>query len=204
MKSLFVFAVVLMMIACTNVEKYYFVYADGEWVQVEEDPRPDNSLDNKDAESIVENGDNENVAVNDDGEIVVEEDLEPDSDSFLDEENPEEIITEDDAENTDDGSVVPDDDFCDNPCVFLYTPYDGYLGKDRDNGEMMRIWIVTNGCRCEAQMILEYGYRESFFGYTFPLTADETSNTLNTGNTSRDIIFTVFSDGKERYFEETQ
>lgn len=68
MKSLIFSAIVIIAFACTDVEKYYFVYSDGEWVQVEEDPRPDNNLDSKDAEIIVENSDNENIAVSDEEE----------------------------------------------------------------------------------------------------------------------------------------
>jgi len=99
MKSLFVFMIVLTTIACTNVEKIYFScnedYTD--CTQLENDPRPDNTLDNKDAEGLVENGDNENVAVNDDDEVINEEDTEPDGDSFFpDEENPEEILPDED------------------------------------------------------------------------------------------------------------
>lgn len=202
MKSLIFSAIVIIAFACTNVEKYYFVYSDGEWVQVEENPMADKEQDDFDV--VPEAGDNENVAVNDDGEAINEEGTDPDSDSiYPDEENPEEILPDEDVEETDETTVVPDDDFCDNPCFSLYVPYDGYLGKDKENGEIMRIWIVPADCQCEAQMILEYGYRESFFGYTFPMTA-ESSNTLNTGNIDRDIVFTIFSTGEERYFEEMQ
>jgi len=207
MKSLFVFMIVLTTIACTNVEKIYFScnedYTD--CTQLENDPRPDNTLDNKDAEGLVENGDNENVAVNDDDEVINEEDTEPDGDSFFpDEENPEEVLPDEGAEVTDDTFVVPDDDFCGNPCVYLYDRYDGYLGKDKDTGERIRLWMVNNACRCETQMILEQGYTESFFGFYFPVTSDTTSNTLDLGTTDREMVFTTFADGKKRYFEEIQ
>lgn len=67
MKSLIFSAIVIIAFACTNVEKYYFVYADGEWVQVEEDPRPDND-EEKEIEDVTENSDNENIAVGDEEE----------------------------------------------------------------------------------------------------------------------------------------
>ncbi len=198
MKSLFFFAIVIVIFACTNVEKYYFVYADGEWVQVEEDPRPDNG-EEKEIEDVTENSDNENIAVSDDSEVVTEEHLKPD------EENPEEFLSDEDAEITDDAFIVPDADFCDQPCTLLYDNYDGYYGKDKENGKRIRLHMTPTECRCETEMILtDEGYRESFFGFYFPLNSDNNSNTLSLGSNNREIIFFIASEDKERTFEEIQ
>lgn len=184
MKSLIFFAIALMTIACTNVEKIYFScnedYTD--CTQLENDPRLDNTLDSKDAESLTENGDNENVAVNDDSDVVNEEDLEPDLDSFLDEENPEELLPEDDVENTDDNPVVPDEDVYvpPEPCkeiIFL----DGvYWENIKNSTDVKKTSPVQQSQElCCTDVSTKNGHYDSFCGNTFPQISPTSGKTLD-------------------------
>lgn len=190
MKVFYVIIAIAIMVSCTNVEKYYFVYADGEWIQVDENPMVDdetvNDLDGSkkpDTDKIIEN-DIDNPA---------DTENENDEDSFIP--DPDEEITQDF-----DYPEIPDEDMCGNPCILLYDKYNGTNWKEKDDEELMKLYIVNADCQCEGQLILKSGYRESFFGHYFPLIS-EIKNSLELGSSENEIIFTTKADGKKRYFE---
>lgn len=168
MKSLICFAVVLITIACTETNNYYFVYSDGEWVKVDENPMADK--DHQEVDISQDDSDNENVDVNDDGEVVNEEDLEPDEDSnFLDEENPEELLPDQDV-------AIPDD-----VCVYLKeraTLNICYLAQD---GE--KIFIAAHE-KEECEAVIESsinGYRY-YYGIELPFYSKDNNSVLDAKN----------------------
>lgn len=183
------------MASCTNVEKYYFYCIsydeDGkciEWAEMDTDPRVDNEVDkdeiiNTDEDKIIEN----------DIDNPTDTENENDKDSFIP--DPDEEITQDF-----DYPEIPDEDMCGNPCILLYDKYNGTNWKEKDDEELMKLYIVNADCQCEGQLILKSGYRESFFGHYFPLIS-EIKNSLELGSSENEIIFTTKADGKKRYFE---
>lgn len=181
----------VVVISCgdTVTNNNYFVYSEGEWIQVDENPITDEEVKN-----------DEDKIVPDEEQIIPDSPIITDSDNEVDEDYSE--IPDEDEEITRDFDYpeIPDEDMCGEPCVLLYDKYDGTNWKEKDGEELMKLYIVNAGCRCEGQLILKSGYRESFYGFYFPLIS-ETKNTLDLGSTENEIVFTTKADGKKRYFE---
>jgi len=171
MKSLIFSAIVIIAFACTNVEKYYFVYADGEWVQVEEDPRPDNSLDNKDAEIIVENSDNENTAVSD-------------------EEENDDLVDFDDADRegeNDDDFLMPN--YCENVEVI---EGNWYLEKTNGNEQPLMVETLNTDSSCQISISGEsFVGNQTFSGTIFPLVINTTSYDISLDYDVENIILNI-------------
>ena len=177
----------------TEIIEEYFVWCDGGWEQIDENPMAD--------EEVVKN--DEDKIVPDEDQIIPDSPIITDSDSEVDEDFFEEVTEPDEDEEISrdfDYPEIPDEDMCENPCILLKDKYDSWLGKDKDSGELMSLSIIKENCACQTYLVLEKGYRESFYGYFFPVVS-EIKNTLELGAVETEIIFTTKADGKKRYFE---
>lgn len=181
MKSLICFAVVLITIACTETNNYYFVYSDGEWVKVDENPMADK--DHQEVDISQDDSDNENVDVNDDGEVVNEEDIEPDEDSnFLDEENPEEILPDEGLEITDDVSSFSDDDIYipPEPCKEMMFLEGVYWENIKNSADVKKTSPSQQSQElCCTDVSTQNGHYDSFCGNTFPQISPTSGKTLD-------------------------
>lgn len=181
MKVFYVIIAIAIMVSCTNVEKYYFVYADGEWIQVDENPMVDdetvNDLDGSkkpDTDKIIEN-DIDNPA---------DTENENDEDSFIP--DPDEEITQDF-----DYPEIPDEDMCGNPCILLRDKYNNKLCQEV-GGKKIRLYVTHEECRCQTKITFTSTLQSFyFFGYFFPLQADDNDDYMNLGTHQMELLVTI-------------
>ena len=183
MKVFYVIIFAIIMASCTNVEKYYFVYADGEWVQVDENPIKDGEVVN-DKDKIVPDEDQ----IIPDSPIITDSDSEVDVDYF-------EEVTEPDE----DGEIsrdfdypeIPDEDMCDNPCVLLRDKYDNKLCQE-SGGKKIRLTVASQECRCQTKITFTSTLQNFyFFGYYFPLKSDGNEDIMDLGTYEMELVITI-------------
>ncbi|HRZ80180.1 MAG TPA: hypothetical protein P5044_09240, partial [bacterium] len=148
MSKLFILLIVPFLFACCitkkEVENNYFVYADGEWIQVDENPMADDEVKN-----------DEDKIVPDEDQIIPDSPIITDSDSEVDEDFFEEV-----TEPDEDGEIsrdfdypeIPDEDMCADPCKLLYSKYDNKLCQE-NGGKKIRIYVSPKECLCQTKIV---------------------------------------------------
>jgi hypothetical protein len=143
------------------------------------DPRVDNEVDkdeiiNTDEDKIIEN----------DIDNPTDTENENDEDSFIP--DPDEEITQDF-----DYPEIPDEENCDNPCVLLRAMYNNKLCQEI-GGKKIRLYVTPEECRCQTRILFTSTLQDYyFFGYYFPLKADDSENIMDLGTHQMELLVTI-------------
>ena len=166
-----------------EVENNYFVYSDGEWIQVDENPMKDEEVVN-----------DEDKIVPDEDQIIPDSPIITDSNNEIDVDYFEEVPEPDEDEEISrdfDYLEIPDEDMCDNPCKLLYGNYDGKLCQKND-GKKIRLYVTSEQCRCQTKILFTSTLQDYyFFGYYFPLKADDSEDIMDLGTYEMELRVTI-------------
>lgn len=190
MKSYVMFFIIFLMVFINSciikkeTTKEYYLWCDGEWVQIDEDPKADNEVNN-----------DSDTKIDSDLDKIIENDVE-----FTDTENEADLDYFDDfAEPDEDKEIsrdfdyleVPDEEICDFPCKYLFAKYDNKLCQE-SGGKKIRLYVTSKDCRCQTRVLFNAELQNYyFFGYYYPLHSDDNEDVVDLGTYEMELVITI-------------